>query len=49
MRKRAGVVTACFMSLLLVGFLQASAKDVITFGYSIALTGVHSAGAPGAD
>ena len=48
MRKRAGVVTACFMSLLLVGFsFQASAKDVITFGYSIALTGVHSAGAQG--
>jgi branched-chain amino acid transport system substrate-binding protein len=48
MRKKAGIAAVCFMSLVLVGFSsQALAKDVITFGYSIALTGVHSAGAQG--
>ncbi len=48
MRKKAGILALCLIVAVLVGFSsEASAKDVITLGYSIALTGVNSAGAQG--
>ena len=49
MRKRSGIAVVCLVvaGFVAFSFCQAAAKDVITFGYSIALTGLHSAGAQG--
>jgi branched-chain amino acid transport system substrate-binding protein len=48
MQKRVAILAVCLISVALFGSSsRASAKDVITFGYSIALTGVLSAGAQG--
>jgi branched-chain amino acid transport system substrate-binding protein len=49
MRKERFYFFVCFIAAVFVAFFagQATAKDSIKFGYSIALTGVHSAGAQG--